>query len=178
MEDRYPGQEYYYHRGSSPTANDNVAGGGTHNITNICVGATQSETGTYQESRVYFSDHGPGCDIWAPGHNIVSAYVTNTGVSDSRNSSRYLGRISGTSMASPQVAGILCCLAERYPNLNQDQMKKVLQSVAKVNQMYDGTNNSNNDDYTDSNALNGAPNLYAFYPVSYTHLTLPTIVSV
>ena len=165
MEDRYPGQEYYYHRGTSPTANDNVAGGGTHNITNITVGATQVETGVTQESRIYFSDHGPGVDIWAPGHNIVSAYYTNTGVGDTRNSSRYLGRISGTSMASPQVAGILCCLAERYPNLNQDQMKKVLQSVAKPDQLYDSTSTTgNNNDYTDTNALNGAPNLYAFYP--------------
>ena len=164
MNDRYPGQEYYYHRGTSPTANDNVAGGGTHNITNICVGATQNEIGSFQESRVDFSDHGPGVDIWAPGHNIVSAYYSNTGVGDTRNNSRYLGRISGTSMASPQVCGVLCCLAERYPTLNQDQMKVLLQGISKSDQIEDGTTGSGNDDYTDVNALNGAPNLYLFYP--------------
>ena len=44
-------------------------------------------------------------------------------------------------------------------------MKKVLHSVAKPDQLYDSTSTTgNNNDYTDTNALNGAPNLYAFYP--------------
>ena len=35
---------------------------------------------------------------------------------------------------------------------------------SKTDQIEDGTTGSGNDDYTDVNALNGAPNLYLFYP--------------
>ncbi|KAL9557042.1 hypothetical protein MBANPS3_001568 [Mucor bainieri] len=58
----------------------------------ITVGAS-----TIQDERAYFSNYGPCVDVFAPGLNILSIwrgsrYATNT--------------ISGTSMASPHVAGL------------------------------------------------------------------------
>ena len=40
---------------------------------------------------------------------------------DPRNSSYYLASVSGTSMASPQVCGVVACLAESEPNITQGE---------------------------------------------------------
>jgi hypothetical protein len=126
MATRYPAsvaQPYYYMRGTSPTAND-------INMPNICVGAVDANT-TDQKS--YYSDCGPGVDIWAPGTNIISTYLS--GASDARNSSYFLGKINGTSMASPQVCGVLACALEVYPNMTPDVAKAYILGIAKANQL-------------------------------------------
>jgi hypothetical protein len=123
---RYPAsvaQPYYTHRGTSPTANDT-------NMPNICVGAVDANS-TDQKS--YYSDCGPGVDIWAPGTNIISSYLS--GASDSRNTSYFFGKINGTSMASPQVCGVLACALEVYPNMTQAQAKAYILGIAKANQL-------------------------------------------
>ncbi len=146
---RYPGsvsQPYYYMRGSSPTANDT-------NMPNICVGAIDVTTGDYKSS---YSDCGPGVDIWAPGTQIISSYLS--GVSDSRNSSYLLGKISGTSMASPNVCGVLACALEQNPHWNQTQAKSYITSIAKVGQVTES-----NGGPADIRDLQGAPNKYLYY---------------
>ena len=74
------------------------------------------------------SDWGERVDIFAPGTQIISAVydqssATTEGygplVADPRDNSYYLGSVTGTSMASPQVCGIIACLAEQEPNLTQ-----------------------------------------------------------
>jgi len=154
MNARYPGQVYYYMRGSSPTANDTTSHpDGTYEIPNICVGAIDV-TATDQKS--YYSDCGPGVDIWAPGTNIISSY--NSGVSDSRNSSYLLGKISGTSMASPQVCGVLACALELNPHWTQVQAKAYITGIAKQNQVV-GTSGGP----ADIRDLQGAANKYLYY---------------
>jgi hypothetical protein len=126
MATRYPAtvsQPYYYMRGTSPTANDT-------DMPNICVGAVDANS-TDQKS--YFSDCGPGVDIWAPGTNIISTYAS--GVSDPRNASYFFGKINGTSMASPQVCGVLACALEVYPNMTPAQAKAYILGIAKSNQL-------------------------------------------
>jgi hypothetical protein len=155
MSVRYPGsvtQPYYYMRGTSPTANDTTANGG-FDIPNICVGAVD----TIQiDQKVLFSDCGPGVDVWAPGTYIMSALPSGT--ADSRNASYYLGKFSGTSMASPQVCGVLACALETYPSMTQEQAKVYITAYAKSNQL-----TATNGGPTDGQDLQGAPNLFLFY---------------
>jgi len=61
---------------------------------------------TIGDARAYFSNHGKCVDIVAPGLNIKS--IWNTG-KESTNS------ISGTSMASPHVAGLAAYFLSLYP---------------------------------------------------------------
>jgi subtilisin family serine protease len=161
MANRYPesvANPYYYMRGTSPTANDifdseRISGDQGYNIPNICVGSIDVTVGDY---KAQYSDCGPGVDIFAPGTNIISALTS--GISDSRNSNFYLGKFSGTSMASPQVCGVLACALENNPHWKQEQAKNYITSIAKQNQITDS--NGGPTDYRD---LQGAPDKYLFY---------------
>ena len=126
MGSRYPAsvsQPFYYMRGTSPTANDT-------NMPNICVGAVDANE---IDQKSYYSDCGPGVDIWAPGTNIISSFLS--GASDPRNASYYFGKINGTSMASPQVCGVIACALEVYPNMTPAQAKAYILGIAKSNQL-------------------------------------------
>tara|TARA_Y100000004_G_scaffold112671_1_gene126486 strand:+ start:4356 stop:6032 length:1677 start_codon:yes stop_codon:yes gene_type:complete len=104
----------YHSRGSTPSAADNV----------ICVGNIGSKVTEYKRAS---SNWGARVDIWAPGTDIISAVWDSSSppssynpiIADSRNSSYHLASISGTSMASPQVCGVIACLAEQEPYLTQ-----------------------------------------------------------
>jgi hypothetical protein len=146
---RYPESvtsPYYYMKGSSPTANDTA-------IPNICVGSIDVTVSDYKAS---YSDCGPGVDIWAPGTNIISSYLS--GVGDSRNGTHLLGKISGTSMASPNVCGVLACALEQNPHWNQTQAKAYIVNTATQGQITNTTEGP-----ADSRDLQGAPNKYLYY---------------
>ena len=68
----------------------------------ITVGATK-----IGDERAWFSNFGPCVNIYAPGHLILSAW-------NEKGQSKV---ISGTSMASPHVAGVVAALLSR-PNFN------------------------------------------------------------
>lgn len=99
---------------------------------------------------------GNAVDIFAAGGGIVSSTLTGSfgGVQDPRNGSYYLSKISGTSMASPQVAGVVALLAESNPGLTQADANAWIEANATNSEMYDtGTDSS-----TDFESLQGAPN--------------------
>lgn len=156
MGTRYPdsvNNPYYYMRGTSPTANDTTSHpDGNFDIPNICVGSIDVTSGDYKAT---YSDCGPGVDIFAPGTNIISTYPS--GVSDSRGSG-FLGKISGTSMASPQVCGVLACALEQNPHWRQEQAKAYITGIAKQGQITDTAGGP-----ADLRDLQGAPDKYLFY---------------
>ena len=155
MATRYPDsvtQPYYYMRGTSPTANDNSTTG-QFELPAICVGSIDSVS---TDQKVAYSDCGPGVDLYAPGTHIISALPT--GVSDPREPGYYLGKYSGTSMASPQVCGVLACALETYPHMNQVQAKAYILGHAKANQITANTNGP-----ADGQDLQGSSNLFLYY---------------
>ena len=147
---------YYHSRGSTPGSADNV----------ICVGSIGSKVDEYKS---VFSNWGERVDIWAPGSDIISAVydsssATSEGgytplVQDSRDSSYYLASISGTSMASPQICGIIACLAEQEPNLSQAEALQHLKEHALAEVGTTGTAN-----HSTYEALGDSHNRYAFIP--------------
>lgn len=129
------GSNYFPVEGPTPGSADNV----------ICVGSIGSKVAEYKGD---YSNFGERIDIWAPGTNIISAVYDTTAatefsitlVNDPRNSSYKLGSISGTSMASPQVCGVIACLAEQQQDLRQaDALQYLIEnSISNVGD-YGGT---------------------------------------
>ena len=72
-----------------------------------------------------------------------------------------VGKITGTSMASPQVAGLVACLMETYPHYKQEDVKAYLLSKwAVADQLYDVLTTDNPTNYSD---LQGSPNVHVKY---------------
>ena len=152
----YSGSDRYHSRGSSPSAADNV----------ICVGSISSKVSEYKSN---FSNWGKRVEIWAPGTDIISG-VKNTSVpshytpivTDPRNSNYYLASISGTSMASPQVCGVIACLAEQEENLTQAEALQHLIENSKAN--INSYNNSPNSSPYWGFPASSNNNRYVFMP--------------
>lgn len=111
-----PLKESYVHRGSSPSAAEGV----------ICVGGIGTTARDARDNG--YSNYGDRVDVYAPGTSIMSSvfYGQYVAVNDPRNiyneytSSVYkIGKTGGTSMSSPQVAGVLACALSTYPEMNQ-----------------------------------------------------------
>jgi subtilisin family serine protease len=85
----------------------------------INVGATTS-----LDARASFSNYGTCVDIFAPGSNVVSAMTT---------SNTSLGGASGTSMASPHVAGAAALYLQAHPTASPAEVTAALLSSATAN---------------------------------------------
>jgi subtilisin family serine protease len=145
-----PGQEpndVFYHRGASPQADASIVVGSSDSIIH--------SSGVEQKST--FSNCGPRVDIYAPGSRIISA----TSNVSSYNSAPYYAdsnfrqlNISGTSMASPQVAGVAALLLQINPKLTPTEVKNRLINSTTDSVFSTGLDN----DYTDDRSIsNGTP---------------------
>lgn len=85
----------------------------------ITVGATTSS-----DSKSYFSNYGSCVDIQAPGSSITSAYFSSPTAS---------ATWSGTSMASPHVAGAAAVYLQKNPQATPAQVETYLYSKATLN---------------------------------------------
>lgn len=83
-----------------------------------------------------------GPDITAPGTQITATRAINgllaTGV-PSTNNAPYYSTISGTSMATPHVAGVVAMLMEAKPALTFEQVRELIVSTATPMKRADGT---------------------------------------
>ena len=160
--------KYYYHRGSWATA-ATVSGVNGARLS-VCVGAISS---LVNESKADFSNCGPRVDVYSPGDNIISSLQSSGGgvtlVDDYRDSNYKLGKHAGTSMASPQVCGVLACLLEQYPNMNQSDIMSYLEQNSKTNQM-----TTTNGGYNDDTDIQGSSNSYLFYKKERVETGTPT----
>lgn len=105
----------------------------------VTVGAS-----TLSDERAYFSNYGKCNDIFAPGLNILSAWT----------GSKYATNIiSGTSMASPHVAGLLAYYLSIQPRedsgyavaaITPQELKKTIMSVATVDSLIGVPSDTNN----------------------------------
>jgi subtilisin family serine protease len=82
----------------------------------MTVGATVAN-----DSRATYSNRGPCVDIFAPGSTIRAAFAT---------SDTSVGTRSGTSMASPHVAGAMALYLEQNPSATPKQVMSDLTAVA------------------------------------------------
>lgn len=98
----------------------------------VTVGAS-----TIADERAYFSNFGKCNDIFAPGLNIMSTWI---------GSKHAVNTISGTSMASPHVAGLLAYLLSLQPSkdseysvadITPEKLKEELISIATHNALAD-----------------------------------------
>jgi hypothetical protein len=139
---------WYYRQGSAPGSVPAV----------LCIGAVGSSVAEYKAT---FSNCGPRVDLYAPGQNIMSSFNSTLsfgGVNDPRNSTYKIGKSSGTSMASPQVCGVIAAMLETYPNMTQAKAIEYLAYYAKNAQMGDTGGGT-----TDLNSLQGSENKYLAY---------------
>lgn len=143
---------YYYHRGDGRSGYD----------PNITVGALGNNA---NEAKATFSNTGTRIDIFAAGEAINSSVHSTSygngfyGSADPRNGSYAINRYQGTSMAAPQVAGVLTLVAEMYPDMTQSEMQQWLYDTGVLNQMFD----SGTDDATDNTSLQGGPNRVLYW---------------
>jgi len=148
------GQELY-HQGGSPYSTRAFMVG---NIDST----TQDDAGTARDKTAGSSCKGPGVNIWAPGTDIISAasnitvFGSSTG---SYNDNFNLANIGGTSMASPQVAGILCLHLQSQPNLTPEQLQQRIFADSK-SEIYTTGSDTDYSNYTVS--IMGSPNRMLF----------------
>ncbi|WP_158842873.1 S8 family serine peptidase [Saccharothrix deserti] len=96
----------------------------------ITVNATDRADG-----RAYFSNYGTCTDVFAPGVDITSAW--GTGDNDTNT-------ISGTSMASPHVAGAAALYVAANPGASPQQVQNALNAAATPARVVDAATGSPN----------------------------------
>ena len=146
-----------YHQGASPFGDD-------ANIVGNIDSAVYNDGSSVLEQKATSSETGPGVTIFAPGTDIMSA-TSNT--NDKSGEAYYLDgdyrqcNISGTSMASPQVAGILALYLQINPDTTPKQGKEWIQSQAKTTALYSPGSETT---YTDDRSLLGGTSRFLFNP--------------
>jgi len=155
----------YYHRGSSPMSPNAIIVGSSDST---AYSSTLDQKATYSEA-------GPGVTIYAPGTDIMSSTSntnTKSGQSYYLNASYKQCNISGTSMASPQLAGVSALVLQLNPSYTPAQVKSALLAQATATIYTTGLSN----DWSSTRSLLGSSQyfLYANYQSAATTTTTST----
>ena len=152
------GTDYYYHRGSSPYDDEAIKVGSMNYL---------SENAT-TDKKSNFSNAGPAVDLYAGGHFIVSAMSEThktdyiVGAYDPDNNFKQVV-LSGTSMAAPNVAGVIALMCQANSQATPASIKSSL--LAKAGNAF--LTGSATNDYSDDSTM-GGDNKVLFNPFSQT----------
>lgn len=136
----------YLNRGGWPNTPDSGA---------ILVGALQDHS---QFRRSTYTQFGPSIDVFAPGDQILSSFGNIDGFVDSKYpEGNYYYPISGTSMASPQVCGVIACLATGKDRFTQADARGYLSQHSVYGDMSFDVAGGGLDD---NSCRQGSPNKY------------------
>ena len=129
-----------------------------------------------QERCSSFSDRGPAIDVWAAGSNILSPYAGSGSFADPRDNNFYLRQISGTSMATPNVVGVIATYLETNPSADQAKVREWLlnegSTVVSANDYYDGYQSNSATDafyWGSSYSLKSSPRRILYNPYANNH---------
>ena len=164
----FSGTSRNYHRGSSPYSDNAFMVGNVDSGAQTSNGGAASGIALDQTS--VSTTRGPGVNIFAPGTDIMAATSTDYDTG-SYTTIGYPGAapgtfpvmsIGGTSMASPQVAGVVAQHLQVFPNLTPAQMQKRIWNDSKAVMFTTGSDTDYDRIY---DSLMGAPNrmLYSKY---------------
>ena len=134
-----------------------------------------------QERNSDFSNKGPTLDIWAAGTRILSPF--SSGYQDPRNTSYYIQYLQGTSMATPNVSGVVALHLESTPTATRKNVREWLLSegsrTLSSSDYYDPytSNGASDTDYwSNKHSLKSSPRRILYNP--YANNTIPKIEGV
>jgi len=140
------GDPVYYNRGAGNIGPDTIV-----------VGNLDSALYNNLEATNDSSDKGPRVDVWAAGTAIVSAYNTN-------DTATY--QYDGTSMSTPQVAGMSCLLLQLNPGWTPTQLRKWWHDNSIKDLLWQGSVDENTPStfFANDRSLMNGTNRIAYFP--------------
>ena len=134
------GDVYLCRPGSPNGAHQDANGLGGKGRSAISVGALSNYA---DMTKADFSNYGPTTSTFAPGENVIAAstaqhYGYNNPVDPNYGGDNWYESMGGTSMASPQVAGMAACLATNKPRFTNSDLLGFIQNYDRYNFMEQG----------------------------------------
>ena len=137
--------------------------------------SASSSTMVVVDQRASYSNYGTCVDLFAPGTNITSSFNGNDNATTA---------LSGTSQATPLVAGIIALYLEKEPLLQPNDMKRILTATLSSSSSSSPTNSVQNVDDDSMNSskqivvTNGTgtirDQIYWFFPRKSPNLFITT----